>query len=106
MERIEVYQYEDIRQDIPLSSGIGFREIDSNRNALFPEDKSGKTLDSLAESIVKSGYLSLSNQVDQRCDISHILDTPVVRKTKGLGEVEFDDLVHKIAKEYFKIHNL
>jgi len=102
MKKIEVYQYEDIRQDISLSQGIGFRDVDSNRNALFPDNKCGKTLDSLAEGIVFNGYLSLSNQVDQRCEICAILDTPVVRKTKGLSDVEFDDLFHMIAREYLK----
>ena len=103
MKRIEVYQYEDFRPDKSRMTGVGYREIEGNHRVdIIQDDKSGKNLDSLAEGIVFNGYLDFVNQVGQRCQICKILDCPVVRKTEGLGEVEFDDLVAKVATSYFK----
>jgi len=117
MKRLEVYQYEKIQPGInrssPLksTSGIGYREIDGFLKEATPDiipfDDSGnseKTLDDLAKGFVFNGGSCLTNQVGQRIDTFKVLgDNPVVMKTRGLSESDFDSLVYKIAREYFRI---
>ena len=113
MKRIEVYQYEEFQpgendySPFRLNQGIGLRKIDGDCNRttpdLIPFDPDGKTLDRLADAFVFNRYSVLTNQVGQRLETLNILGTPVVIKSRGLSESDFDTLVHKIARKYFRL---